>query len=166
MSSTRALAVLVVLAAVPGLWVATPQALAAENARESLRWRELTSDHFVLKTDLPSKAARALIAQLEFSRAGLLEAVLDGKDEPVQRVEVVAFATQQEYAPYAGENGALAFLDHRRGGERIVIGPLQDHVRALDVSHELAHYFLFRRIPLQPPWYREGMAQFYASVSR
>src|SRR2546422_887822 len=127
-------------------------------------WRELTSDHFLMRTDLSSKAARTLIAQMEFSRAGLVQAVLDGRDERRTRLEVVAFATQREYEPFAGKHGALAFLDHRSGKECIVLGPLKDYLQAFEVSHELTHHLLYLRIPLQPSWFREGRAQFFSSA--
>ncbi len=139
----------------------------APRAGTSARsWRELTSDHFVLKTDLSSKAARKLIAQIEFSRAGLVQVLLDGRDERRTRLEVVAFATQREYKPFAGKHGAEAFLEHRRGKELIVLGPLKHYLQAADVSHELAHHLLYMRIPLQPLWFREGMAEFSSSPLR
>jgi hypothetical protein len=128
-------------------------------------WRELTSDHFVLKTDLSSKDARKLIAQMEFSRAGLVHVLLDGRDERRARLEVVAFATQREYKPFATKHDAEAFHD-RRGKERLVLGPIKDYLQAADVSHEIAHRLLYMRIPLQPPWFREGMAEFSSSPLR
>jgi len=128
-------------------------------------WRELTSDHFVLKTDLSSKAARKLMAQMEFSRAGLVQVLLDGRDERRARLEVVAFATQREYKPFASKHGAEAFLEHR-SKELIVLGPLKEYLQAAHVSHELAHYLLYMRIPLQPSWFREGMAEFSSSPLR
>src|SRR5438270_13446557 len=77
----------------------TAASLPARNARSAglspRSWRELTSDHFVLKTDLSSKGARKLIAQMEFSRAGLVQVLLDGRDERRRRVEVVAFARSE-----------------------------------------------------------------------
>ena len=128
-------------------------------------WRELTSDHFVLKTDLSSKAARKLIAQMEFSRAGLVAALLDGRDEHTRLLDVVAFATQREYAPFASKPDAEAFLDHRRAKECIVLGPVKDYLQAFLVSHELAHYVLYLKVPLQPKWFSEGMAEFATSGS-
>lgn len=165
MRAPSLIVVVLLLASSGGAAAASPKG--APRGEASARpWRELTSDHFVLKTDLPSKDARKLVAQLEFSRAGLVQALLRGRDERKTRLEVVAFATQGEYAPYAGQRGAEGFLDHRAGAERIVLGPFQDHVRALNVSHELAHHLSYLRTPLQPAWYREGMAEFFSSVSR
>jgi cytochrome c-type biogenesis protein CcmH/NrfG len=106
------------------------------------------------------------MAQMEFSRAGLVQVLLDGRDERRARLEVVAFATQREYKPFASKHGAEAFLEHRRGKELIVLGPLKEYLQAAHVSHELAHYLLYMRIPLQPSWFREGMAEFSSSPLR
>jgi hypothetical protein len=132
-------------------------------------WRELTSSHFVLLTDFHRDKALTLLAQLEFSRAGLVQAVLDGHDDEHARLEVVAFATADGFAPYAADQptGTEAFVEKNGATKRrLVLGPVPEFRQQLNLSHEIAHHLLFLRYPIQPPWFREGMAKFLESVSR
>ncbi|MFY3745349.1 hypothetical protein ACOQFB_15665 [Anaeromyxobacter sp. Red801] len=132
-------------------------------------WRELTSDHFVLRTDLGAPEAAALVARLERLRAGVaatLGAPSLGTPAPEDeaRVEVIAFRTDQEYRPFAPDGAEGYYLRYAGGPPRIVLsGAIDRRQRAL-LAHELTHHYLAGALRRQPRWFAEGLAVYMESL--
>src|SRR5512141_1254112 len=77
-------------------------------------WRELQTDHFVLRTDLPAPDARRTAVDLEEVRAALLAAGWHGNNPRPGRTQVIVLADDRELQEYAlkgieGFVGADAF---------------------------------------------------------
>src|ERR1700759_785931 len=66
------------------------------------RWRQLTSEHFVVETDLPPEDAGAVLGQLELTHALTVKALAVPVRAP--RLHVAVFATRQEFQLYV-QNG-------------------------------------------------------------
>lgn len=133
-------------------------------------WRELTSEHFVVRTDLPSDRARDLVGELELDRA-LLVAAMPALAGASHRVSVYAYRSNREYreltgAPRDSWGQAFAYpwgqqaITLRRGA-----GPSTEE-QARIVAHELAHALAYRVIPFQPRWFAEGLAGYLSAVAR
>jgi len=126
-------------------------------------WRELVTDHFVVRTNLPTRRAAKLAGRLERMRAAVaaslgVEAVQPG------RVEVIAFRSAAEYRAFAPLHADGYYLRYSGGPPRIVMsaraGPSE---RAL-LAHELTHHFLSGAFWRQPRWLSEGLAVYMEAI--
>ena len=125
--------------------------------RGGAEWRALASDHFVVRTDLDAAQAAALVGRLERIRAAVA-AALPGAIPAPGRVEVIAFRSAAEYAPFAPDGAEGYYLRSEGGPPRIVLaGALRPDERAL-LAHELTHHFLAGAFQRQPRWFAEGVA--------
>jgi len=59
-------------------------------------WRELTSEHFVLRTDLQQEAAQMVLRHLEDARAAMLAVVWPRAPELRGRIDAFALASAAE----------------------------------------------------------------------
>ncbi|HSD20001.1 MAG TPA: hypothetical protein VLC54_08185 [Anaeromyxobacter sp.] len=120
-------------------------------------WRALASDHFVLRTDLGGAEAATLLGRFERMRAAVAAALPATQPAP-GRVEVIAFRSTAEYAPFAADGAEGYYLRSEGGPPRIVLaGALRPDQRAL-LAHEIAHHFLAGAFQRQPRWFAEGLA--------
>jgi tetratricopeptide (TPR) repeat protein len=132
-------------------------------------WRELVSEHFVLRTDVSSDSARRLIAELELDRA-LLVAAMPALAAAPGRIEADALTSREEYWEVTGQRQDYyghAQLDEA-GRRRLVLfvspsGDARDQART--VAHELAHVLCWHVIPDEPRWLAEGLAKYLESVA-
>ena len=137
--------------------------LALCPAKGGPEWRELVTDHFVLRTNLPSRRAAKLVGRLERMRTAV--AVSLGVD-PVQhgRVEVIAFRTTPEFKNFAPAHSSGYYLRYAGGPPRIVLtARVRVQQRAL-LAHELTHHFLSAVFWRQPRWLAEGLAVYLESL--
>jgi tetratricopeptide (TPR) repeat protein len=127
-------------------------------------WRELASDHFVVRTDLDADEARELLHRLERMRAAVLAALFDGAPETPGRVEVVAFRTDREFKDFAPEGVSAYYLRYAGGPPRIVLsGEIASWQRAL-LAHELTHHYLAAVFARLPRWLGEGLAVYMETL--
>jgi len=125
--------------------------------RGGAEWRALASDHFVLRTDLEGAEAATLLGRFERMRAAVAAALPAAQPAP-GRVEVIAFRSAAEYAPFAPDGAEGYYLRSEGGPPRIVLaGALRPDQRAL-LAHEIAHHFLAGAFQRQPRWFAEGLA--------
>ncbi|WP_242354992.1 MULTISPECIES: hypothetical protein [unclassified Anaeromyxobacter] len=125
--------------------------------RGGAEWRELASDHFVLRTDLDAGRAALLVERFERMRAAVAAALPVARPAP-GRVEVIAFRNAAEYAAFAPDGAEGYYLRSEGGPPRIVLsGELRPDQRAL-LAHEIAHHFLSGAFLRQPRWFAEGIA--------
>jgi len=125
-------------------------------------WRELTSAHFVLRSDLPPSDATEVLRTLEETRAGMLAAVWPGDPGPPGRIQAIALSSQRELAVYTGPLVAGVHLRHPPFPATLVLGAADTAQSA--AKHELAHELAFYFLPAQPPWYAEGVASFLQTI--
>jgi tetratricopeptide (TPR) repeat protein len=127
-------------------------------------WRELASDNFVLRTDLPPARAGALLLRLERMRAAVASALFAGAPPPPGRVEVIAFRSAEEFRPFAPDGETGYYFRYAGGPPRIVLsGELRAWQRAL-LAHELTHHFLSGALLRRPAWFAEGLAVYMESL--
>lgn len=111
----------------------------------------------MLRTDLDAAGAGALIGRFERMHAAVAASLPAAPPAP-GRVEVIAFRTAAEYAPFAPEGAEGYYLRSEGGPPRIVLaGTLRPDQRAL-LAHEIAHHFLAGTFRRQPRWFAEGLA--------
>jgi tetratricopeptide (TPR) repeat protein len=146
-------------------------------------WLDLSTEHFLVHTDLSAEQARASIATLEQIHASLHQAAWQGTPAPRVRLEIVLLRSLGElnqFMPRAVEGvtwsdqggkqliiaqaGQASALYTVRGGDRIL--KVNRAVRPdVTLAHEIAHALnnsFFRR---QPLWLAEGMAEYLETVT-
>lgn len=127
-------------------------------------WRELASEHFVVRTDLDRSAGVALLHRLERLRAAVLAALFEGAPETPGRVEVVAFRSAREYRDFAPDGVTAYYLRYAGGPPRVVLaGDIAPAQRAL-LAHELTHHYLAAVFLRLPRWLAEGLAVYMESI--
>jgi tetratricopeptide (TPR) repeat protein len=128
-------------------------------------WREYTSRHFVVDTDVAGPAAAALVDDLERLRALVAAALVRDPPEIPGSVRVVVPASIHTYHALAPRMAA-GYFGVTALGEPVVV--LQAEILARDpevIAHELAHHFTWYFFPRQPRWFAEGIAQFVQTVA-
>lgn len=159
---SRAACCLVIALLAPGC--ATPGLAFRCPSRGGPAWRELASDGFVLRTDLPHAEAEVLVERLERMRAAVSAALFAAAPAVPGRVEVIAFRTAEEYRPFAPEGASGYYLRYAGGPPRIVLtGEVTPTQRGL-LAHELTHHFLSGVFKRQPRWFAEGLAVYLESL--
>jgi tetratricopeptide (TPR) repeat protein len=127
-------------------------------------WRELASDHFVIRTDLDADDALALLHRLERMRAAVLAALFEGAPETPGRVEIVAFRSDREFKDFAPPGVSAYYLRYAGGPPRIVLsGEIASWQRAL-LAHELTHHYLAAVFARLPRWLAEGLAVYMETL--
>ncbi len=136
-------------------------------------WREVKTAHVTLKTDLDAEEARRAAMAVERTRAGLLAAAWAGAKLQPEHIEVVVFASQQDFVRYFGPNLLGLFLHGSYPPMAFLYGPPDkwEHRTTLALNettsvlkHELVHHlaaFIYRR---EPRWFAEGLAQYLETL--
>ncbi|HTP50826.1 MAG TPA: tetratricopeptide repeat protein [Anaeromyxobacteraceae bacterium] len=127
-------------------------------------WHEISSEHFILHTDLPSAEAGRLLGRVERLRAALVAGLPGGTTPASGRVDVIAFRTAEEYQPFSPGNTFGYYIRYDGGSPRIVIpgefGPLQHAM----LAHEITHDLLAAKYKRRPRWFAEGLAVYMETV--
>jgi len=129
-------------------------------------WRELTSTHFRLRTDLPEGAARTTLDKLETLRWWLQSAWSTGGDSPGV-TQAIVLAQPAELETFTEAMGLTVTL--REGSLLVTAGTdyeFGDRSPGVHVlAHEIAHELIRRRMPGAPRWFHEGLAGHLQTVS-
>jgi tetratricopeptide (TPR) repeat protein len=135
-------------------------------------WRVLESEHFTLKTDLPSQEAHEAIAYLERMRAALLAAAWpEAHGRPMEKLTVYVLGKSQDFENlfpsrldgfFVRGNGELAIFIH--GSPSTWSARTGDGNSLSTVKHELAHYLSAYSLIRQPRWLGEGLAGFLQTL--
>ena len=125
-------------------------------------WRELTSDHFVLRTDLSPRDALETVRTLEDTRAAMLAGMWAGAAGPPGKSTAIALASLDETWRFTGTTFAGVHLRQPPFPATLLISPdpKQQETAKHELAHELALYFL----PVEPSWFAEGLATFLATI--
>ena len=145
----------------------------ATRAPSGSRWIELTSRHFVLRTDLSRRQARAALADFE-GVYGTLQTVAFPGDAPRDRIDVVLFSDEDAFKQLAPVGAAGYFMPRQPDdpdpqptiaihGRMLIAGTLEESTQRR-FRHELTHRFLEHRLRWSPPWLEEGLAEYYSTL--
>src|SRR5512137_693299 len=91
---------LALLAAALGFPPAAADAFTCEAAG-GRPWREITSEHFAITTDLDAGDARDLVEDLERIRRAVSSALFPGRPDIPGRLSVVAFRSADDFEEHA-----------------------------------------------------------------
>jgi tetratricopeptide (TPR) repeat protein len=144
--------------------LAAPAAAFTCEAAGGRAWREVTSEHFAVRTDLDADEAAALAQDLERIRGAVVAALFPGRADVPGRLGVVAFRSAGDFEDLAPAHVA-AFYASLGPEERAIVLPAfpvpaagRDARTAQVVAHELAHHLLAYALPRRPAWLDEGLA--------
>jgi len=154
-------------------------ALAVGCAREPLtcpakgghEWRELTTTHFVLRTDLARDDARREITTLENQYAALVRLGFPSVADRPRRAMVVVFSDPEAYRMLGSANGKLRdgwFRLHSANPEWGITGVLPERLPPLGpivLNGLIAQSLIARRAPLAPPWVYRGLSEVFSRIT-
>jgi tetratricopeptide (TPR) repeat protein len=129
-------------------------------------WRELRTQHFVLKTDVAADRARGLLAELEAVVDGLHKELFAGRNGELSlSVDVVAFESERDLEVYLPPNASAAVsFDPRWSGLTIVMAESFAERQRAVVAHELTHVLMAGSFARQPLWFQEGVACYAETI--
>jgi hypothetical protein len=137
-------------------------------ARGGDPWRELTSEHFTLLTDIDSTSAQRALREFEALRDALEQVAFPpgGASEP--RVSIVLFSRRFDYQALGprGTSGAASAnlaLDIERQPTILFAGNATDSARRTFV-HEEVHELMHRAYGSTPTWLNEGLADYFSTL--
>ena len=129
-------------------------------------WRELRTEHFVLRTDLPPGRARGLLAELEAVVDSLDKGLFrDSRKELSLSVDVVAFEHERDvdlFLPAGAQ--AIVSPDPRSSRLTIVMKGAFGELQRAVVAHELTHVLMAASFARQPLWFKEGVACYAETI--
>jgi hypothetical protein len=151
-----------VLVAVSGCGAAVP----ALPGKGGPAWTELQSEHFTMWTDAPVARGRELIREMEH-----LHQVVFGVAFPALPTAgksfVLALRDRYEVNAYVPEQfEAFSWPGGNPLRQPVIVFPADvdeknDHVIAHELTHVISHVIIHD----QPPWFAEGIAEFFETVT-
>ncbi len=131
-------------------------------------WTEWSSQHFVVKTNLPATKVSELVTGYEQIYTVIEDVAFPYSTKPTGKTHVVVFRDRFEYEKFAprGTSGVFRFLvpDPRATSMILVHGESTAESRQV-FQHELVHRFVRFYFPGIPRWINEGLAQYYSTMA-
>lgn len=165
MSATQTRAASIAIIFVAAFGCATFGSSTACPAKGGPPWTEITTRHFVIRTDLDADDADELARQLEEARAVLLAAAWPKAPDPSESISVLSFRNAGELLEFAPDGVAGEMRHAPPFPPLIVLKGIGVFTGSSPVEHELQHELGRRFLPLQPPWFSEGVASFFETLS-
>ena len=167
LAPTRGLAPLVLLAAALGCAKILPPLTPPEAG--GAPWREMVSQHIVLRTDRDEADAREALVDLEQTYVALHDIGFPQLDVKGSRIVVIHFDRQRDFEKFEPANMAGIFHsrlpnDLHREPTMVVWGKLDAGAR-VTLQHELTHLFARASLGPMPVWFNEGLAQYYETLA-
>jgi hypothetical protein len=137
------------------------------SLHEGSAWREVTSAHFRLKTNLDSKTARDAALQLERWRKALLVAWED-KIDPPGRLDAIVLQSREQLREFSQRDPVPFFATDVDGPFIVLTGQgyaFDASPSRRQLNHELAHYLSSYALLRQPRWVAEGFATYLETTS-
>ncbi|MEJ7730584.1 MAG: hypothetical protein WKG00_15355 [Polyangiaceae bacterium] len=137
-------------------------------AKGGLPWREVTTEHFRVRTDLPEQCASAAATEFEQTYASLRELAFPYDVEPSGRVTVFVFARDKDFRALGAPMALGGFMTMGGGpwDEPLMAATSFtdiDRVRAT-FRHELTHRFVRFYYAQAPTWLNEGLAEHWETL--
>jgi tetratricopeptide (TPR) repeat protein len=130
-------------------------------------WREITTEHFRLLTQLPSREAHQYALALEQTRAGLLTA-WRGRLDSGGRLDTIVVRDVAALGEFYPENLVGRFARTNEAGTFAVMHgeafEEYSQLGSVTLAHELAHHLSHRAAGRQPRWFAEGLATYLETV--
>jgi tetratricopeptide (TPR) repeat protein len=120
-------------------------------------WLELTSEHFLLRTDLPAEDARKAIGDLELARNALLAASWNRQTLTSVRVNIVLLGNERERKEFLRER-ILGITTYDLFGEPLILADGADVLSSQVIKHELTHSLVNQLLITDVGWVHEGLA--------
>lgn len=131
-------------------------------------WHELTSSHFVVRTNLGPDDARAATVELERARAALLPAFL-GANPADRKLEVVLLQNAAQLQSLTAEAPMEGAFTHDWRGSLMVISSdssmFEQHPRLQVLLHALTHFYAAQSYRRLPRWLAEGLALYLETIT-
>ena len=132
------------------------------HAQPTPRWRLTRSEHFELYSQGADAAARPALIWFEQLRAFYLQK--SGlAPESLRPVRVIAFRSASEYQPYRPNLASDGHFIGTENRDYIVMAGF-DAGQFPTAAHEYAHSILHSAGLQFPPWFGEGLADFFSTV--
>src|SRR3984893_15084112 len=131
-------------------------------------WLRVSSDHFIVLTDAGEKPGHDVVAHFEQMRELFGQLLSRSKLRMSEPLQIIAIRGDKDYAqlaPLVSGQPTKAPAFFLAGEDRIfiVLNLFEpDSWRA--VEHPFAHYMLNYNYPPTPPWFDEGVAEYFASL--
>ncbi len=125
-------------------------------------WICARTPHFELYTSCSAKQAVQALAVFEQVRLFFLQNG-GSRNIPEAPVQVIAFSSEAEFAPYRVNRNSIAYYQESRGRDSIVLQDLNPEHRQAAV-HEYAHLVVHHAGGDLPLWLSEGLACLYSSL--
>jgi len=132
-------------------------------------WTRVSSDHFAVLTDAGDRRGHEVAARFEQMRTIFGELLVRKKLRMSGPLEIIAIGNDSNYAQLAPVvNGQPTktpafFLP---GEDRIfIVLDLFEPDSWRSIEHQFAHYMLNYNYPPTPPWFDEGFAEYFGSLS-
>ena len=154
----------------PALLLALVPAIAAASddfeceARGGRPWREISSEHFRVYTDLRSGAAKELAEELETMHHAVQYSYFTPAPRMPGLVRVIAFDDDDEFEKFAPKGAAAYYSPGPIDGPIVVMrSHFAEETRHV-VAHELTHHMMAGILARQPSWFAEGFACYMETV--
>lgn len=136
--------------------------LLAAGAGAETKWIRLQTEHFIMFSSAGEGNSRETLRNFEQVRAffGELFGIDASKQPPVY---IVAFNNEKEYAPYRPNEFAAAYYMAGADRDYIVMSKAGFDLFPI-AAHEYIHLIVNHAGLRFPPWFGEGMAEFYSTV--
>jgi hypothetical protein len=164
----RCLCAAVAIATSMAISIATSQVALADILDRP--WREYTSPHFRLVSDLDEKHAREHLREIEQFRAVVLHLTgirPDRSTEARFATRVYVIARHQDYTSLFGDRYAGFFQNELDANYMVVNGAALGRDQRAILFHEYVHFVVREHsTAFYPEWYNEGLAELLSTVHR
>lgn len=126
-------------------------------------WIKITSPNFELYTTAGERTGKSAIKHFEQVRSFFLD-FMKVQSHSVNKVRLVGFSSDKEFAPYKPNEVAAAFYMPTPDRDYIVMGDLSEQFFKIAV-HEYVHLIMKHADAKAPVWLNEGIADFYSTMT-
>ena len=145
-------------------------------ATASAKWREASTDHFVIYSDQSERQLRDFAEMLEAYHSAMeyILSIETGAISPSNRVTIYVPGSDRAVRKLYGDTSSnvAGFYSSRAGGSVAFVPRLESGSRRelssseIVLLHEYAHHFMYSNYGTSVPlWLSEGFAEFYASAN-
>jgi tetratricopeptide (TPR) repeat protein len=137
-----------------------------------VKWRQVTTPHFVLRTDLDGETALRSGGALEHTRAALVSAAWPGADLPeTERAIVYVFADKLDFQAHFGQDLVSIVISGSPAVHFLSGAPERWEVRknlteetTSYIRYQIAFQLVAELYPAAPRWLLHGLSQFLDTI--